>query len=81
MDFGIETSEPGPVSVRIEDRNGMVVAEGGVHLVLGAADGRAGIPASNPNLTPEIEAEVAEVAKLIADGSIVVQDTADGLIK
>ena len=55
--------------------------KGGVHLVLGAADGRAGIPASNPNLTPEIEAEVAEVAKLIADGSIVVQDTADGLIK
>ena len=54
--------------------------QGGVHLSLGVAEGRAGIPASNPNLTPEIEAQVAEVAKLIADGSIVVQDTADGLI-
>ena len=54
--------------------------KGGVHLNLGVAEGRAGIPASNPNLTPEIEAQVAEVAKLIADGSIVIQDTADGLI-
>ena len=54
--------------------------KGGIHLELGVADGRAGIPASNPNLTPEIEATVAEVAQLIADGTIVVQDTADGLI-
>ena len=54
--------------------------KGGVHLNLGVAEGRAGIPASNPNLTPEIEAQVAEVAKLITDGTIVVQDTADGLI-
>ena len=54
--------------------------QGGVHLNLGVADGRAGIPATNPNLTPEIEAKVAEVAALITDGTIVVQDTADGLI-
>ncbi len=53
---------------------------GGQNLVLGVAEGRAGIPAVNPNLTPEIEAEVAAVAELIKDGTIVVQDTADGLI-
>ena len=54
--------------------------EGGRNLILGVADDRAGIPASNPNLTPEIEAEVREVAQLIKDGSLVIQDTADGLI-
>ena len=54
--------------------------KGGQHLSLGVAEDRAGIPASNPNLTPEIEATVAEVAQLIKDGTIVVQDTADGLI-
>ncbi|MBO8435380.1 MAG: BMP family ABC transporter substrate-binding protein [Spirochaetes bacterium] len=54
--------------------------EGGQHLVLGVADDRAGIPATNPNLTPEIEETVASVAQLIKDGAIVVQDTADGLI-
>ena len=55
--------------------------QGGTHIELGVSEGRAGIPASNPNLTPEIEAEVAKVAALIADGTIVVQDTGDGLIK
>ena len=55
--------------------------EGGRHLVLGVAENRAGIPASNPNLTPEIEAEVKAVAELIKNGTIVVQDTADGLIR
>ncbi len=54
---------------------------GGQLLTLGVADDRAGIPASNPNLTPEIEAEVAGVAELIKSGAIVVADTADGLIK
>ena len=54
--------------------------KGGQHLILGVADDRAGIPATNPNLTPEIEEEVASVAALIKDGSLVVQDTADGLI-
>ena len=54
--------------------------EGGTHLILGVAEDRAGIPATNPNLTPEIEAEVAEVAQLIKNGTITVQDTADGLI-
>ena len=54
--------------------------EGGRHLVLGVAEDRAGIPVSNPNLTPEIEAAVASVAELIKDGTITVQDTADGLI-
>ena len=54
--------------------------EGGKHLILGVAEDRAGIPATNPNLTPEIEEEVAAVAQLIKDGVIVVQDTADGLI-
>ncbi len=54
--------------------------QGGQHLILGVAENRAGIPASNPNLTPEIEETVASVAELIRDGSIVVQDTADGLI-
>ena len=55
--------------------------EGGKHLILGVAEDRAGIPASNPNLTPEIEAEVAKVAELIRNGEISIQDTADGLIK
>ena len=55
--------------------------QGGRHLVLGVADDRAGIPASNPNLTPEIEEEVAAVAALIREGKITVQDTADGLIR
>ncbi len=54
--------------------------KGGTHLILGVAEDRAGIPATNPNLTPEIEAEVAEVAQLIKNGTITVQDTADGLI-
>ena len=54
--------------------------QGGTHLILGVAEGRAGIPATNPNLTPEIEETVASVAELIADGTIVIQDTADGLI-
>ena len=54
--------------------------QGGVHLNLGVAEGRAGIPATNPNLTPEIEAQIAQVEELIANGTIVVQDTADGLI-
>ena len=55
--------------------------EGGKHLILGVAEDRAGIPAYNPNLTPEIEAEVAKVAELIRNGEISIQDTADGLIK
>ena len=54
--------------------------EGGRHIVLGVAEGRAGIPATNPNLTPEIEETVASVAELIKNGTLVVQDTADGLI-
>ncbi len=54
--------------------------EGGKHLILGVADDRAGIPAENPNLTPEIEETVASVAELIKNGTITVQDTADGLI-
>ena len=55
--------------------------EGGRHIELGVAEGRAGIPASNPNLTPEIEAQVAEVAALIKAGTVTVQATGDGLIK
>ncbi len=54
---------------------------GGQLLTLGIKEGMAGIPDSNPNLTPEIEAKVAEVEALVRDGKIVVQDTADGLIK
>ena len=54
---------------------------GGSLLTLGVADDRAGIPASNPNLTPEIEAKVAEVAALIKAGTVVVRDNGAGLIK
>lgn len=54
---------------------------GGELLVLGVADDRAGIPATNPNLTPEIEAAVADVAAKIKSGEIVVADTGAGLIK
>ena len=54
--------------------------QGGQHLVLGVADDAAGIPDTNPNLTPEIESIVSDVAELIKAGAIVVQDTADGLI-
>ena len=54
---------------------------GGKLLTLGVADDRAGIPASNPNLTPEIEKQVAEVAAQIKSGKIVVADTGTGLNK
>ena len=54
---------------------------GGTLLTLGVADDRAGIPASNPNITPEIEAKVAEVAALIKAGTVVVRDNGAGLIK
>ena len=54
---------------------------GGTLLTLGVADDRAGIPASNPNLTPEIEATVAEVAALVKSGKVVVRDNGEGLIK
>lgn len=54
---------------------------GGQLLSLGVAEDRAGIPASNPNLTPEIEAKVAEVAAKIKSGEIVVQDNGTGLHK
>lgn len=50
-------------------------------LYLGAAENAVNIPAENPNLTPEIEAEVAKVKDMIASGEIVVQNTVDGLIK
>ena len=51
------------------------------HSFFGVADDRAGIPATNPNLTPEIEAKVAEVAALIKAGTVVVSDNGAGLIK
>ena len=54
---------------------------GGEILTFGAAENGVGIPAENPNLTPEIEAEVAKVFDAIAAGKIVVQATADGLYK
>ena len=54
---------------------------GGTLLTLGVADDRAGIPASNPNLTPEIEAIVAEVAALVKSGKVVIRDNGAGLIK
>ncbi|HIV98867.1 MAG TPA: BMP family ABC transporter substrate-binding protein [Candidatus Ornithospirochaeta avicola] len=54
---------------------------GGVHIELGIAEDRAGIPASNPNLTPEIEEQVAQVVELIKAGEITIQSTGDGLIK
>mgnify|MGYP004693895823 CR=1 FL=1 len=55
--------------------------KGGQLLTLGVPEGRAGIPASNPNLNAEIEAKVAEVAALVKSGAVKVQDTAAGLIK
>ena len=55
--------------------------EGGRHIELGIAEDRAGIPAENPNLTPEIEAQVDAVIELIKAGEVTVQATGDGLIK
>lgn len=55
--------------------------EGGRHIELGIAEDRAGIPATNPNLTPEIEAQVRSVAELIKAGEVTVQATGDGLFK
>ena len=54
---------------------------GGQTLVLGIKEDRAGIPASNPNLTPEIEKKVAEVVDLIKAGKVTVADNGNGLIK
>ena len=54
---------------------------GGQLLTLGIKEDRAGIPASNPNLTPEIEAKVAEVVELIKAGKVVISDNGNGLIK
>ena len=76
--FGIVQSLPAGGSIAHVLAGGAVGDDG---IVLGVAENRAGIPASNPNLTPEIESQVAEVAKLVAEGTIVVQDTADGLIR
>lgn len=53
----------------------------GQTITLSAAEHAVGIPADNPNLDDSVEAEVAKVEALVADGTIVVQDTADGLIK
>lgn len=50
-------------------------------VTLGIAEGRVGIPESNPNLTPEIEAKVKEVADLIKAGKVTISDTSAGLIK
>lgn len=46
--------------------------EGGKTFELGVAEDAVGIPKHNPNLTPEIEAEVAKVYDLIAKGSLVI---------
>ena len=54
---------------------------GGQLLTLGIKEGRAGIPASNPNLTPEIEAKVAGVVELIKAGKVTIADNGNGLIK
>ncbi len=55
--------------------------EGGKHIELGIAEGRAGIPEVNPNLTPEIEEAVKEVIELIRAGEYVVPATGDGLFR
>ncbi len=54
--------------------------KGGVSELLGAAENALGIPADNPNLSDDTEAEVARVMEKIRSGEIVVQDNADGLI-
>ena len=54
---------------------------GGQLLTLGIKEDRAGIPASNPNLTPEIEAKVAGVVELIKAGKVTIADNGNGLIK
>ena len=53
---------------------------GGTNELRGAATADLGIPETNPNLSAETMEIVAEVEQMIIDGSIVVQDTADGLI-
>lgn len=54
---------------------------GGQLLTPGIAEGAVGIPDSNPNLTPEIEAKVHEVESLVKTGKVVVATTSEGLIK
>lgn len=53
---------------------------GGTDMLLGAATEDLGIPATNPNLSDSTMAIVAEVEQAIIAGTIVVQDTAEGLI-
>lgn len=54
---------------------------GGTNELLGAATGDLGIPKENPNLSAEVQAEVAKVYDKIAKGEIVVADTPAGLFE
>ena len=53
---------------------------GGENQTLGAATASVGIPKTNPNLSEETMAVVAEVEQMIINGDITVQGTSDGLI-
>ena len=54
---------------------------GGETLVFNAANDGVGIPKNNPNLSAEVQAEVAKVYEQIQNGTIVVADTQGNLIK
>ena len=54
---------------------------GGETLVFNAANDGVGIPKNNPNLSAEVQAEVAKVYEQIQNGTIVVADTQGDLIK
>ena len=54
--------------------------KGGVSELLGAAEEALGIPQENPNLRPEVQEEVFKVNELIKNGTITIQDNANGLI-
>ncbi len=53
---------------------------GGENQTLGAATASVGIPKTNPNLSEETMAVVAEVEQMVINGEITVQRTSDGLI-
>ncbi len=55
--------------------------KGGRSLLLTAKEDAVGIPANNPNLTPEVQAKVEEIYQAIKDGSIVVSDQRGDLFR
>ncbi len=57
------------------------VFTGGRSLLLTAKDDAVGIPAENPNLSPEVQQQVNEIYQAIKDGSITVADKQGSLFR